>query len=231
MLANSELGRQKGKKQVVVYLPPEVHEGLRLQAARSGGTISGLVEEAVRAKMEGQGPRLPLSGETEEPHPLIEALAHYGAPLWSRGTPTALELEDVIAEGLVLARSHPSVLRVLPIVLYRNRSRVRWRRLRARADRCGEASLGMLLDLTAELTGITLFRRWAAELRGEHLRPEPPIPFFVNGPRGARYRELAEQRTPDIVRRWGFLMATPLEDFRAALRRHCPGSPSSTARI
>jgi len=225
------MGRQKGKRQVVVYLRPELHEGLRLQAARSGGTISGLVEEAVRVQLSGPGPRLQIPlGIEEATSPALEALAHFGAPLWSRGAPGALGLEAAVAEALVLSRSHPSLLRVLPVVLFKNRRRLRWRALRSQVPRSEQAALGMLLELTLELTGVELFRRWADELRRHGVLQDPPAFFFVNGPRGRRYEELAEQRTPAAARRWGFLMATPIEDFLEAMRRHCPDSPSSTAR-
>jgi hypothetical protein len=187
--------------------------------------MSELVEEALRARMGAQRRLMPLPDRPALPVPeVVDALADYGAPLWSDGRPTRLSLEEAVAQGLALARQHPSLLRVLPVVLYKNRSRLSWPELRARVDEGTLPALGMLLDLTAEVTGIETFRTWAEELfnhRGQQENLENPAPFFEGRPRGRRYAELARQRTPDVVRRWGFLMATPIDDFRDAVVRYC----------
>jgi hypothetical protein len=93
-------------------------------------------------------------------------------------------------------------------------------------------ALGMLLELTMEVTGTETFGAWAAELR-ETLGQRPRgalVPFFAGRARGERYEEVARQRTPDVVRRWGFSMATPIDDFRAAVTRFCQSQANSTVR-
>jgi hypothetical protein len=226
------VGRSKLKKQVVIYLPHEVHDQLRLQAARLGTTISELVETAVVARI-GERRRIPLPAELESPAPelVVDALAEFGAPLWSSGQSTRLSLEEAILLGLGASRRQPSLFHVLPIVLHKNRARLSWPELRARADAATRPALGMLLDLTAEASGSERLRAWAAELWEAGARQEPVTPFFTTRPLGARYLALAQQRTPAVVRRWGFLTATPIEDVKAALERHCqPDLPSSTAQ-
>ena len=41
------MGRQKGRRQVVIYLPPEVHDRLKIEAAKTRTTMSELVESAL----------------------------------------------------------------------------------------------------------------------------------------------------------------------------------------
>jgi hypothetical protein len=219
------VGRSKRKKQVVIYLPHELHDQLRLQAARLGKTISELVEVAVKARIE-ERPRIPLPAELEaSPELLVDALAEHGAPLWSSGQSTQLALEETLIRGLEASRMQPSLFHVLPIVLHKNSARLSWPELRARADEAMLPALGMLLDLTAEASGSASLRDWASQLWDAGARQEPVTPFFTR-PRGSRYLALAQQRTPEVVRRWGYLMATPIEDFRAALERHCPDRQS-----
>jgi hypothetical protein len=122
---------------------------------------------------------------------------------------------------------------VLPVVLRANREALSLEDLRARSDPAQLPALGMLLELTAELTDDDRLRGWAEELARQGARRTPPRlePFFTSRPAGARYLALAAERTPELVRRWGFVLATPLDDFRAALERHCRHEPrSSTAR-
>jgi hypothetical protein len=226
------MGRQKGKNQVVVYLAPELHRGLRLQAARVGRSMSDLVEQALRAQAGQESPRVQLPRPPEPPIPeVVEALAAHGAPLWSGGRRTEGSLEQTVAAGLTAARRHPSLLRVLPVLLWRNRARLSLARLRDAAGADGQRPLGMLIDLTAEVTRWERFHRWADRIRASVTVPDPPQAFFEPGATGQRYLELARLRTPAVIRRWGYLVATPLDDFQEAVNRFCPARRSSIAPI
>ena len=218
---------------MVVYLPHALHQRLRLQSARVGTSMSELVERALTSHLPVERVPIPSRPKVERSE-VVDALVMYGAPLWSSGQPTQLSLEEAIARGLALARRHPSLLRVLPVVMFNNRSRLSWDELRSRV--ADLRTLGMLLDLTAEVTNVELFRSWACALSPPAEQPEtagrpqaPPTPFF-EGSRGGRYLELARQRTPAVVKKWGFLMATPIDDFRTAVRRFCPDLTDSTAQ-
>ncbi len=205
---------------MVVYLPPALHRRLRAQAARLDLTVSALVEAAVTARLDEQR-RVPLPAGLErgEPDPVVDALAAFGAPLWSSGQPARVELVAAILQGLAASRRQPSLLHVLPIVLHANRDSLSLEELRFRSDRALLPALGMLLELTAELTGDERLRGWADELWRQGVRQAPVEPFFT-ARTGARYLALAAERSPELVRRWGFVLATPLDDFRAALERH-----------
>lgn len=222
------MGKTKGKNQVVVYLSEDVRRRLRVQAAREGRSMSALVEQALRSRLGADRRPLPGPADGVATPDVQEALARFGAPLWSSGRPTGLTLEQAIARGLEQARDHAALLRVLPVVLYRNRHQLAWDKLRAEVGEQGLPALGLLLDLTAEVTGETTFRTWADGLRHQ-VRHAEPVPFFRRRERSKRYSELARGRTPELVRRWGFLMATPLEDFRDAVERFCQEPPRSVA--
>lgn len=147
---------------------------------------------------------------------VVNDLVAYGAPLWSNGRPPSMTLECAIARGLEEAKDHPSLLRVLPIVLWENRSELCFEKLCALVRSEGLRRLGMLLDLTAVLTSSDVFWGWAEELFKRVSKKDPPVLFFANGSTGRMYRELAEVRTPDVVRKWGFLMNTTIQDFQDA---------------
>src|SRR5439155_18464827 len=75
------------------------------------------------------------------------------APLGSPRTKTHLpDLEKILANGLVLSHRDPTVARVLPLVLWRQRDRMDLDRLIAQASRQGERSaLGYFLELAGQL--------------------------------------------------------------------------------
>jgi hypothetical protein len=223
------MGHREGKSQAVFYLSPDLHKSLRLQSARTGQSMSDLVESALRAHGRSAAPRRPIPRDRENARPeVVEALVSHGAPLWGRGDPTRLSLEEAVAGGLALARRHPVLLHVLPAVLHGCSGRMSLPALRSCVGPGGLPALGMLLDLTAEVTGSTRLRRWAREIRRACEPRDPPELFFEGARRGARYLEVARRRTPEVARRWGFLMATPLDDFAAAARKFCPGSTERT---
>jgi len=164
--------------------------------------------------------RLP-ENETPGIPDVVNDLAAYGAPLWSNGCAPSMTLECAIARGLEEARVHPSLLRVLPIVLWENRSELCFEKLCASVRSECLPRLGMLLDLAAALTSSDVFSGWAEELFKRVSKKDPPVLFFANGSTGRMYRELAEVRTPDVVRKWGFLMTTPIQDFQDAMEKFC----------
>ena len=140
-----------------------------------------------------------------------ESLVAHGAPLAAWKGAAHLSLEDTVIAGLRLARENATVLRVLPILLAKNLARLEWPRLRqAAADAHDEAALGMLLELTSDVTGHPEFRVWSKSLP----TPTASSPaWFLDGDRrrsaSADYRDLLRRRTPRAARRWGFLMTPP----------------------
>ena len=149
---------------------------------------------------------------------LLWNLRRHGAPLVASGVPgDALPVEETLAEALLLARRRPDVARVWSVVFARNRSGVDLARLRALAeDRRHGRTLGFFLSL------VGMFLRDAQLMdQAERLRPDPGLDmeYFFLMPRGARARELAERRTPDLARKWRYWMNTSVASFASCFRK------------
>jgi DNA-binding transcriptional ArsR family regulator len=146
-------------------------------------------------------------------------LVALGAPLLA--TPAAhvrRPTEEILLDGLALARDDATLLRVLPVVVVRQESSFNWNDLFALARARRMASeLGMLLDLTASISGRTTLATRARHLRDERRKG---LRFFQNRSPSPRERTIAIERTPEAVRRWGFLMNMDEAAFRTTLQRH-----------
>jgi hypothetical protein len=149
---------------------------------------------------------------------VYESLKAYGAPLADWEGCRTLTLEDALAQGLRLAHQDSTLLRTLPVVLARHALRLNSAQLTARARELGcEAELGMLLELTAKLTGNQRLGALARTL--EHARAAEPRFFFE--PRGPFERKYTPLRTPEVARRWGFFLDMPPDVFGTLLAKHC----------
>ncbi len=148
------------------------------------------------------------------------ALKFYGAHLLHSEYPPRKPppLEEVLAAGLSCAHSDASLAGNLPIVLHRNPTvnldeLCRLARLRAESQ-----TLGFFLDLTDELTGKQQFSAKAKTLRDRRLRRMRNV-FSHDGRFSPFDRELAEINSPEVARRWHFLMNMSLESFRSYFRK------------
>jgi transcriptional regulator with XRE-family HTH domain len=146
-------------------------------------------------------------------------LSFYGAPLYgatgvdSKSVPG---LETALAEALKLSREDATLARAVPVALQKNRGRLVLKLLRDEADRRNERrTLGFFLDLTAELGGDAVFRREATRLHAEV--PLRTTQFFR--PTTRRERDLAELKTPEVARRWGFRMNMGIDSFASMFEK------------
>jgi DNA-binding transcriptional ArsR family regulator len=148
-------------------------------------------------------------------------LATLGAPLAGPAPRRdRVPAEEVLADALVLAHHSPTVARVLPVVFWRQRSKLDYSRLERAATRRDERqALGFFLELTGQLGGDRGLARRASELRDR--RRTALRPFFTSG-RGPVARAAAQRRSPAVARRWGYLMTMELESFASAFRKHVP---------
>ncbi len=165
-------------------------------------------------------PTAPAHGDSEELR-LQGRLAALGAPL---GGPAPmnrlLPAEEVLADGLVLAHDNATVARVLPVAFWRQRDKLDYGRLRRAATlRDQRHALGFYLELTSRLGGDRRLVRRAIGLRDR--RRTALRPFFT-GRRGPLARAAAQERSPALARRWGFVMNMELESFASAFRKHVP---------
>lgn len=150
-------------------------------------------------------------------------LAALGAPLAGpapkRRRPP---VEEVLADGLVLAHRSPTVARVLPVAFWRQRDTLDFERLeRAATERDERQALGFYLELTGQLGGDQRLVRRARSLRD---RRRVALQLFFAGGRGAFARAAAQEKSPPVARRWGFLMNMELESFATTFHKHVPAA-------
>lgn len=146
-------------------------------------------------------------------------LAALGAPLVA-GEPTTdkLDPEESLARGLELAHRDASVMRALPVVLSHLALQLDLARLESFArERQLRPTLGFFADLTATLTGDRSLAALAMRLRDS--RCSRLTPFFSTVT--SRFEEaLMKERTPEVARRWHFLMNMPMEDLQVFFAKH-----------
>lgn len=148
---------------------------------------------------------------------VLGSLVAHGAPLLGWPTaPTPLPLEETVVRSLAVARLNATVLRVLPGLMARRAADFDLGLLKSWASRLGqEAAVGFLLDLTAHLFGTSPL----AQLRDELVHAQHPKQaefFLASDGDTARGRQLAEARTPECARVWGFRMNMPEQAFKLA---------------
>jgi hypothetical protein len=157
-------------------------------------------------------------GDLEEQR-LRGRLAALGAPLAGPARRNRrLPPEEVLADGLVLAHHSPTVARVLPVALWRQRDKLDYDQLEGAATQRDERqALGFYLELTGQLGGD---RRLSRRARGLRDRRRTALRPFFSGGRGSFARAVAQEKSPALARRWGFLMNMELESFATAFRKH-----------
>ncbi|MBN1770309.1 MAG: hypothetical protein JXB32_03530 [Deltaproteobacteria bacterium] len=146
-------------------------------------------------------------------------LRSLGAPVLAEPV-TVVErpVEEVLVRGVALAHRDPAVARALPVCIHKVRRRVDPARLQAFARDLRERhGVGFFLELTAGLSGDDELRGWAKPLFD--LRRTLTRDFFSASGESKLARRLAEERAPDVARRWGFRMNMDLESFRSLFER------------
>lgn len=187
-----------GNEKLVLPPPPE-----RVKALR-----------ALRRRRPAGGPL------SESPARVRASLARYGAPLavGAGGAERWLALEAALAAGLTLAHEDATVAGNLPVVLWKNRN-LDMQELSVRALKASEAqTLGFFLELTDELAGAEVFTAAAAPLYDKR-RTRARNFFSVDGRLGPYEEELAMANTPEVAKRWHFLMNMSLDSFRSYFRK------------
>lgn len=146
-------------------------------------------------------------------------LSFYGAPLYGASGVDPKDLpgfEAAVAEALKRSRTDATLARALPVALAKNRGKLSLALLRDEARRWNELrSLGFFLDLTAELAGDDALKREAASLRAEV--GSRTVQFFR--PTTKLERQLAELKTPEVARRWGFRMNMGMDSFTSMFEK------------
>ncbi len=149
---------------------------------------------------------------------VMESLVAAGAPLWHWEPREHMSREELLPLALSLSHTDATVLRVLPLVLAKSWSGLNWRRVVQLAESVGELpALGMLVDLTGELTNDPSMAARAAELESARV---PLLESFYFPAKNKYDAELAQARTPQVARKWGFLMNMTVDAFQGLLEKH-----------
>lgn len=144
-----------------------------------------------------------------------------GAPLAVSPEPVAQDdREGALVDAVRLARRDATLARVLPVAFAAQWQTLDRDRLEAAAVHAGaKHAVGFFLALTAELEGNIALRKLAEHFR-DHRVTSLRLFFTLPSARGSR--DLAERRTPQLARDWGYLMDLDLADFQSAFAKHRP---------
>lgn len=184
-----------------------------LYRAETGHPQARLLLELAKAPVQAR-----TEGRTNHDDEVRSWLSAVGAPLGSsRLKNPPPDLEEALAEALVLSHRDASVARVLPLVLWRQRGRLDLERLVGEASRRDERSaLGYFLELAGELGGDPTLVQKARRLHDR--RRTKARPFFT-GPLGPHAAAAARRNTPKEALRWGYVMNMGLDSFRAMFEK------------
>jgi hypothetical protein len=145
-------------------------------------------------------------------------LRSVGAPLSSPEPKQPMpSVEQVLAEGLTLSHRDATVARVLPLVLWRQRSNLDLDRLAEYATRRDERqALGYFLELAGRLGDDQHLVRAAHRLRDKRRKRAR---MFFEGPQGPRSLAMTRRNTPKEALRWGYLMNMGVDSFRSTFEK------------
>lgn len=196
----------------------ELHSMKRWDLVRTAASPEGEVFSANIAH-----PQAVLLAELVSPPPLRRAdprvdevraqLAQAGAPLRAELPTGALASpEDLVLDGLQVARRDPEVARVLPVFLFQQRQRgLDLDRLadRAREQGCRHV-LGFFLALTARLSNDAALAKRARSLRDRRVKNQDL--FFTRS-------TSRTSKTFALARTWGFRMRADADWFESLFRK------------
>ncbi len=194
-------------------------DGRRTYEANRAGPYARAIQQLVRRQAEPK-PTQPAAGARDTADDALRsALVAHGAALWGAPMADSAErsLEEVVVQACDLARRDPTVARILPALLVRQRDALDLSRLqRAVAKHGHKHETGLFLALAAELSDDQTLAAWAEELRDK--RRVKTQDFFASAT-SPRLQRLAERNTPAVARAWHFRLNMPLEAFRTTLER------------
>jgi hypothetical protein len=139
-------------------------------------------------------------------------------------------LEEGLVQALRVSHTHPTVARVLPLVLFKTWKHLDFEALKEKAIKLGEKrTLGFFLDLTSEIAPELKrdFKKEALALRDRRFKKEQP--FFRNSKKGSFLEKLERAKTPQVAKRWHYTMNMEIDSFRSHFNKfhsHSQQSPS-----
>lgn len=143
---------------------------------------------------------------------VLQSLAAYGAPLASAEPLATLTVEDALVEGLKLSHRKAVVFRTLAVVVLKHCATLDWNRVKQRAAAENETrALGLLVELTSNIAGQPELRKHVEDLQPQEAHGTEYY-FQV---RSKYDRESAEARSPNVAKRWGYVLNTTEDSLRS----------------
>jgi hypothetical protein len=149
---------------------------------------------------------------------LRENLVALGLPVNARKVKpkSGTSLELLLAKAAVLAQEDASVARSLPVLFYKYREDLNFDSLKRESWKLGNKHhVGFFLELAGTL-GDDAKLGWEARKFFDRRYSGFKNFFDVRTPLD---EQLAEQRTPDLAKRWGLRMNMPLDAFESVFRK------------
>jgi Fe2+ or Zn2+ uptake regulation protein len=190
----------------------EWRNGRNVYSANRSHPMANLLHKMLKYKDSGN------SDDLDENAKLKENLAFLGMPVNARKTPpeSTERLESLIAKASNLAASDASVARAFPVFLRKVSPDLDFDVLKLESRKLGNKHrVGFFLDLAGDLGQDRALKNAAKDFFDSRNKLQKP--FFMNP---SKYSlKLAEERTPDLARKWGWSMNMGLDAFESTYRK------------
>jgi hypothetical protein len=142
---------------------------------------------------------------------LLAFVAYHGAK--DSHTSPACDLENVVLQALASSHRDPALCRMLPVFLFRVCNTLDAQKVAALVRPDLRDRLGFFLELGGKLGRTKVWNALLSKL-AHGVKDKTPELFFPQA-NSQVDRLLAEERTPEVARKWGFLMNMDEENFRS----------------
>ena len=155
----------------------------------------------------------------------LEKLAYLGLPVSGpRRPPKAVDrLEDLVVSGAKAARDNPTTARAFPVLLWKLRGKLDFKLVRELSRKRGQQqNVGFLMELAGQL-GKDTYLVAAAHKMQDRRRCKQRYYFDLDSDYA---KKLADLRTPELARNWGWLMNMGYDAFESTFRKFNDGLAS-----
>ena len=190
----------------------EWRNGRNVYTANRSHPMANLLRKMLKYEDSGK------SEDLDENAKLKENLAFFGMPVNVRKTPleSTERLESLLAKASNLAASDASVARAFPVFLRKVSPNLDFDVLKQESRKLGNKHrVGFFLDLAGELGQDSALKNAAKDFFDSRNKLQKP--FFMNPSKYSQ--KLAEERTPDLARKWGWSMNMGLDAFESTYQK------------
>jgi len=190
----------------------EWRNGRNVYTANRSHPMANLLRKMLKYKDSGK------SDDLDKNAKLKENLAFFGMPVNVHKSPleSTERLESFLAKASNLAASDASVARAFPVFLRKVSPNLDFHVLKQESRKLGNKHrVGFFLDLAGELGQDKVLKNAAKDFFDSRNKIQKP--FFMNP---SKYSlKLAEERTPDLARKWGWSMNMGLDAFESTYQK------------